>query len=193
MNGISSKNQEEAYISVDIETAGPAPSLYSMLTLGACVVDAPTQTFYAELQPINDNLIPEALSVTGLSLEKLRSSGKPPSVAMKEFGDWISRVSARRRPVFVGFNAPFDWAFVNWYFQAFVGKNPLGIGGVDIKAYYMGMTGCYWYETSSSKLPAEFQPSRPQTHNALEDAQAQAEIFVKMLASNGRRLNTKSS
>ena len=40
--------------------------------------------------------------------------------------------------VFVGFNAPFDWSFVNYYFHRFLGHNPFGFTAVDIKAYYMG-------------------------------------------------------
>src|SRR6266436_4496570 len=38
--------QDEAYISVDIEAAGPVPGEYSMLSLGACLVDSPEITFY---------------------------------------------------------------------------------------------------------------------------------------------------
>ena len=40
--------------------------------------------------------------------------------------------------MFVGFNASFDWSFVNWYFHKFVGTNPFGVAALDIKAYYMG-------------------------------------------------------
>ena len=49
----------ERYFSVDIETAGPIPGKYSMLSIGACVVDDPSQSFYAELQPINMEFVPE--------------------------------------------------------------------------------------------------------------------------------------
>ena len=35
-----------AYISVDIETAGPNPSQYAMLSIGACLVCEPQRTFY---------------------------------------------------------------------------------------------------------------------------------------------------
>jgi hypothetical protein len=45
----------------------------------------------------------------------------------------------------------------------------------------MGFSGSEWSDTTSSKLPRTLQASRPQTHNALEDAQAQAEIFFKKL------------
>ena len=30
----------KAYISIDVETAGPNPSLYSLLSIGACMVSA---------------------------------------------------------------------------------------------------------------------------------------------------------
>jgi hypothetical protein len=69
----------EAYVSVDIEAAGPVPATYSMLALGACHVEDPSQSFYAELQPINDRFVLEALTVGGFSLEQLREVGREPS------------------------------------------------------------------------------------------------------------------
>jgi DNA polymerase III epsilon subunit-like protein len=171
----------EAYISIDIEAAGPIPGEYSMLSLGACLVEAPETTFYAEFRPVSDRYVPEALNVGGLSLERLREVGCDPAEAMASLRDWVDEVAGERRAVFVGFNASFDWAFVNWYFHVFLGTNPFGIGALDIKAYYMGLSGVTWAETSSSRLPKEFWPSRAQTHNALDDAIAQAEIFRKLL------------
>lgn len=171
----------EKYISVDIEASGPIPGAYSMLSIGACPVDDIEEGFYAELQPINDRFVQEALEISGLSLESLYTQGSDPQEVLTSFSDWIKDVCADRRPVFVGFNASFDWSFVNWYFHMFLEKNPFGIGGVDIKAYYMGLAGTEWNETTSSKLPSAFQSSRTQTHHALEDAQAQAEIFKKLL------------
>lgn len=171
----------ECYISVDIETSGPVPGLYSMLSLGACLVGAPGRTFYAELRPVSDLAIPEALHVSGFTLDQLARTGRDPQEAMEAFRGWVQEVSAGATPVFVGFNASFDWAFVNWYFHVFLGDNPFGIGALDIKSYYMGLSGCRWKETTSSQLPVRFQPSHQQTHNALDDAIAQAEIFIKLL------------
>ena len=53
---------EEIYISVDVETAGPIPGEYSMLSIGACVADNSDYSFYVELKPINDNADPAAFS-----------------------------------------------------------------------------------------------------------------------------------
>lgn len=172
----------EVYVSVDVEAAGPIPGAYSMLALGAVVVGAEDESFYAELRPLNDAAVPEALRVSGFSLEALRVSGAEPQAVMERFRAWVHRVSRGSSPVFVAFNATFDWAFVNWYFHTFLGENPFGIGGLDIKAYYMGLTGCLWRETTSSQLPDRFRPEQRQTHNARDDARAQAQMFAKMLA-----------
>lgn len=181
--------QEEIYISVDVETAGPIPATYSLLSLGASVVGNPTQYFYAEFQPITQNVVQEALVVSGFSLTDLAKQGEVPKAAMLRFRDWITEVAVERPPVFVGFNAGFDWAFVNWYFHTYLGENPFGFSALDIKAYYMGLSGCRWDETTSRKLPPRFHPMKMlANHNALIDAQAQAEIFAKLLvAPRGER------
>jgi len=54
---------DEAYISVDIETAGPSPSLHSLLSIGACSVSQPNKSFYIELQPVNNEMLPEAFAM----------------------------------------------------------------------------------------------------------------------------------
>lgn len=177
----------EIYISVDIEASGSIPGEYSMLSLGACVVGDATKSFYAELKPVNDKFVPEALAVSKFDLTKLKNTGEGPAETMSRFASWIEQASGELRPVFVGFNACFDWSFVNWYFQKFLNKNPFGIGGIDIKAFYMGFAGVTWDQTRSSKLPAEFQASSRHTHNALDDARSQAEIFHKILAASRNR------
>ena len=172
---------DEVYVSVDIEAAGPIPGEYSMLSLGACLVTAPEITFYTEFKPINDHFVPAALKIGGFTLEQLAITGRPPAEAMRDFYHWIQEAANNRTPVFVGFKASFDWAFVNWYFHRFLDENPFGIGALDIKAYYMGLTGCRWREATSRQLPQQFQPRHQATHNALDDAIAQAQIFRKLL------------
>ena len=175
---------DELYISVDVEAAGPIAAEYSMLSIGACIVGAPEVSFYIELKPINDRFIPEALAVCGFSLEQLKISGIEPSEGMKSFNKWIEDAVKDLVPVFVGFNAPFDWQFINWYFHVFQGSNPFGINTIDIKAYYMGFSGSAWVNTSSSRLPSWLQPANHKKHNALDDAIAQAEIFSRLLSAS---------
>lgn len=174
---------EEIFISVDIETCGPVVAEFSMLSLGACVVGQVGESFYAELKPLNNKALPEALATNKLNLETLAAHGLDPAVAMNMFHAWIKKVSSGRTPVLVGLNACFDWSFVSWYFHKYIGENPFGFGAVDIKAYYMGLSGCAWGKTRSYHIPKQFQPQYTKTHNALDDARWQAEVFQKMLAS----------
>lgn len=176
----------ELYISVDIEAAGPIPGVYSMVALGACVIAHPRDSFYLELQPINADFVPSALRVSGLSLDRLRETGTPPGDAMRSFAQWIAEMSKKQVPVFVGFNAAFDWSFVNWYFHRYHRSNPFGVSGIDIKSYYMGKRGCSWDDTKWSKIKEQLQPLEyDQTHNALEDAIAQAELFARIALKAG--------
>ncbi len=115
----------EVYISVDIEAAGPVPSTFSMLSLGAVVVDDPKNTFYVELKPANDKFVPDAMKVVGRTLRTSRRTGREPKEAMTAFRDWLVSVAKAAKPVFVGFNATFDWAFVNFYFQSTWARTPL--------------------------------------------------------------------
>lgn len=175
---------EELLISTDIETTGPAPGfdLYSMYQLGACVVGDGSKTFYAEVALISDRFIPEALSACGQTMEQLRLKGDDPAEVMSRFASWVGKVSTGRKPVFTAFGATFDWMFIEWYFQRFAGENPFGHCGQDIKSYYQGMMRCRWDETKLSKIDPRFLSGKPHTHNALDDAIQQADMFAKMLA-----------
>ena len=168
-------NQIECFISVDVETAGPIPGEYSLLSIGACEIFNPENGFECELKPINVNFVSEALAVTGMSLEGLSKAGLEPQDAMALFADWISSLTGK--PVFVGLNAPFDWSFINYYFHRYVGDNPFGFTALDIKALYYGKFGGTWDETKSSAIASRLNPALAGDHTALADARYQAELF----------------
>ncbi|MDH1271328.1 3'-5' exonuclease [Rhizobium pusense] len=171
-------NAREIFVSVDVETSGPIPGEYSLLSIGACSAFDPDNGFTVEVKPINDKFDAKALEVTGLSMKDLSQRGLDPAVAMKAFSGWLATLAdSGERLVFVGFNAPFDWSFVNYYFHRFMGKNPFGFTALDIKALYMGATRCSWHNTRSSKVAEHLKPDLSGTHEALRDAQYQAEIF----------------
>lgn len=168
----------EMFVSVDVETAGPIPGEYSLLSIGACVVNDPAKTFSCELKPINRNADPKALEVSGLSLDQLAKNGLEPAEAMQAFSQWLDTLVGKDGSVvFVGLNAPFDWSFVNYYFHRFTGGNPFGFTALDIKALFMGATGCDWVDTRSSKMAQRLSPRLKGDHQALHDAQYQAELF----------------
>src|SRR5687767_15253944 len=91
----------ETYISVDIETAGPVPSEYSILSIGACLVEDPETTFYVELKPEHEAVVESALAVSHLSMDVLEVMGLPPVEAMERFEAWVEEVvPADHRPIF---------------------------------------------------------------------------------------------
>src|SRR4029079_7402321 len=100
--------------------AGPNPASYSLLSIGACVVADLTQQFYVELQPVHEAALAEALAVSRLDLADLRAYGLPPAEALAQFAAWVAVQAPAGRPVFVAFNAPFDWMFVADYFHRFL-------------------------------------------------------------------------
>jgi DNA polymerase III epsilon subunit-like protein len=179
---------KEVYISVDVESAGPHPARYSLLSIGACLALEPEEGFYVELQPDHAEMTPGAARISGLSLEKLTGEGSPPGDAMQSFADWIGRVTPQEAvPVCVAFNAPFDWMFINDYFHRYLGRNPFGHSALDIKAAYLGLAGVQWHETSLLHISESLGLHIQLSHNALQDARDQAAVFRLLLAAIRRR------
>jgi DNA polymerase III epsilon subunit-like protein len=178
----------ETYISVDVETAGANPARFAMISIGACLVDDPSTTFYVELQPDRTEVDEKALAISGLSMSTLAQEGAAPTDAMLRFEEWVKQVVPEGHvPIFVGFNAVFDWMFVDDYFQRYLGRNPFGHTALDIKAYSMGMLNSNWGATSLKVLSPKYLTGRPLAHNALADAQDQAELFRALRKENADR------
>lgn len=172
----------EAFVSIDVETAGPTPGEYSLLSIGACLLDDPDRGFYVELQPDSAAFVESALAVSGFDLAQLAAEGTEPAEAMRSFDAWlVDVVPDGHRPVFVGFNAGFDWMFVAEYFQRHLGRNPFGHAALDVKSFAMGATGSTWADTSMRKLSPRYLDGHRLTHNALDDARDQARLFRALL------------
>jgi DNA polymerase III epsilon subunit-like protein len=174
----------EVYICVDVETAGPVPGLedYSLLSIGACTITEPPSTFYIELKPINEKINAEAANVHKLSMQRLMVDGVEPGEALRRFEDWLKdQVAAGKQPVFVAFNAPFDWMFINYYFIHYLGHNPFGHIALDIKALYMGWADVPWSQTAWRFISPSDAEETQLTHHALQDALDQAVLFKKIL------------
>lgn len=181
-------NDLRRMISVDVETAGPSPSGYALLSIGACTLFEPRQTFYVELKPVSLESTSRAMAVHKLDLEELARKGKDPEEAMAAFEAWLDEMfPGDACPLFLGFNAPFDWMFVADYFHRFLGRNPFGHSAVDLKAFVMGLLRVPWEQTRMAALS-----DRPLRHNALEDALDQADLFLYILRGEGYILDNKT-
>jgi DNA polymerase III epsilon subunit-like protein len=179
---MATRDPSEVYICVDVETSGPIPVDYSLLSIGACSVYEPRSTFYIELKPISENITAAAAEVHKLSMERLTQNGISPVAAMQRFEEWIAQQTPDGKlPIFVAFNAAFDWMFVNYYFIHYLGYNPFGHAALDIKAYFMGHARVPWSQTSWRYISPQLTEKNSLTHHALQDALDQADLFVKIL------------
>jgi hypothetical protein len=182
----------DIYFSVDVESDGPIPGSFSMLSFALVAaatfdgesyirLDPQGASRYWELRPLSDRYEPTALAINGLDRERLLREGAPPARAMREADEWVRSTAGARRPVLVAYPAVFDWSFVHWYFSSFVGSSPFGHGTcIDIRSLYIGAAGSTYAQSSKDHLPPELLPASPHTHNALDDAIEQGELFSNL-------------
>lgn len=169
-----------SYIMVDIEADGPIPGDYSMIALGAVVVRRPLEdTFYAQIKPISDKFIPEALAVSGFTREATLEFDEPKE-AMSRFLEWLAEVSVNK-PIFISDNNGFDWQFVNWYLHHFIGKNPFGHSSVNLGSLYKGLV-------QDTRKNFKHLRKTKHTHHPVDDARGNAEALLEMNESMGLRI-----
>jgi hypothetical protein len=184
----------DLYISADVETDGPIPGPFSMLSFGLAVVGSydgrrferfPSRerTFYRELRPISQRFQAEALAVNGLDRSRLVSEGASPQDAMNDAADWVRSVSASSRPVLVAYPVAFDWSFLYWYYEKFAsGGSPFGHSScLDIRTLYQASAGTVFDRSGKEAMPDFLLPESPHTHNALGDAVEQGELFANLM------------
>lgn len=183
----------DVYFSADVETDGPIPGPFSMLSFA--LVHAGTfdghrfqrparydRIFYRELRPISDEFEPEALAVNGLDRQRLSIEGSTPERAMTQASDWINQIGGKGRPVLVAYPLSFDWSWLYWYFVRYSAHgSPFGHSQCyDIKTALAVKGRLPIGEAGRSRLPVCLQPTQRHTHHAMDDAIAQAEIFANV-------------
>lgn len=157
---------------VDVESDGPAPGLYSMVSLGCVRVDRDLQTrFKATFAPISEQWIPEALAISSIAREQHLAYPKPEQ-GITDFADFLMAAS-KGRPVFVSDNPAFDWQFVNYYFHRFLGDNPFGHSARRIGDLYAGLKGDFGASGAWKSLRRT-----EHTHDPLDDALGNAEALI---------------
>lgn len=165
---------------VDVEADGPIPGDYSMIELGAVIVEPGlARTFEARMRPISERWVPKALAVSGFTREETLAFPDP-ATEMERFARWL-RAEARGRCTFVSDNNGFDWQFVNWYFHHFIGESPFGHSSQNLGSLYKGLVqDCF----------QTFKHLRrtPHTHRALDDARGNAEALLHMREKMGLKL-----
>jgi hypothetical protein len=182
-----SKREPEIYVSTDVETDGPIPGAYSMLSIGSVALRADktlVSTFSANLETLPGatqdprtmdwwQRFPEAWQAS-------RQDPKAPEAAMQAYLSWLESLPGEL--VFAGWPASWDFMWVYWYLVRFTGKSPFGHSALDIRSYAMAVRRSAFWRTGKSYLPKRWFDDLPHTHVALDDAREQGALFCNMLA-----------
>jgi hypothetical protein len=190
----------DAYFSADVETDGPIPGPYSMLSFAlvfAGSFDSKTfirpnkhdQFIYKELKPISSDFQEEALRVNGLDRARLIREGETAENAMTEACRWIKEVAGNAQPVLVAYPLSFDWSWLYWYFIRYSAEgSPFDYSRCfDIKTALAVKAGVPISRAGRSKLHPSLLSRYKHTHHAVDDAIEQAEIFANIFEWDGNR------
>jgi DNA polymerase III alpha subunit (gram-positive type) len=187
--------KQEVYISIDIETDGPAAGINSMLSLGAAaftVQEGQIGEWYQKIKPLPEAVRSEETmdwwQLNPTAWQEANKNQKSPFVSIPEFALWCESMKANGRLVAVAWPAAFDFSFVNYYLWKFARRNPLGFSCLDIRSYANGVFGAEGYYGTRGvvpegdlynqfKIPTE--DLRP--HFAVDDAIRQGRLFMAML------------
>jgi hypothetical protein len=183
-------DETEVYVATDIETDGPSPGQYSMLSLASVAFRLDKSivgTFERNLELLpgakqaphvmkfwSDN--PDAWAAS-------RANPVPPRDAMRDYAAWLGGLGAT--PVMVGHPVGFDYTFVHWYLHEFTGGSPLFPAALDMASYAMAVMRTPFTKSHKPYMPREWiDPNYPHTHKALDDALGHAMVFCNMVAAN---------
>lgn len=188
----------DVYFSADVETDGPIPGEFSMLSFALVYAgrydgvrferaEGNTAAFETTLRPIAERFQQEALDVNGLDRAKLTIEGKDPAVAMAEAADWVLQNSQGGAPVLVAYPVSFDWTWLYWYFIHFLNKSPFNHSRCfDLKTAIAVRGHLPISSAGHRHLPSALVSTKPHTHRALDDAIEQADMLAKLFAWDGK-------
>lgn len=163
------------YIFVDVESDGPCPGIFNMVCFGAVVLDTHEglgQTFYGKTAPLTGKWYPESLAISGFT--RTQHEGFPdPEIAIKSFYDWVI-AEGGDKPKFVSDCLTGDWAYIDYYFHKYIGKNPFGYSGRRMSDIICGME--MNMKTKWKKLKTQMD-----IHDPVFDAIENAKVFQKLI------------
>ena len=188
----------DVYFSADVETDGPIPGPFSMLSFAIVYAgrfdgkrfERPRSfdhIFYRELRPISDAFEPEALRVNGLDRDRLLREGRDPHLVMTEAADWIQTLAGPEGPVLVAYPLSFDWSWLYWYFVRYssLGSPFSHSRCFDVKTAFALKAHIPISAAGRSRMLPALRSERTHTHNAVDDAIEQAEIFANLFEWKG--------
>jgi len=180
---------QEIYVSTDIEADGPIPGEYSMLSFGSAAFTPGKKlvsTFSVNLEFLpNAKQDPDTMKwwkSKKKAWKTCRENPQEPKKAMRAYAKWLKSLPGKQ--VFVGYPASFDFTFISWYLNKFVGSNPFSYLALDIKSYAMAVMKKPFYSVTKKTMPKKWVDENKKSHIALQDAIEQGALFCNMLSDN---------
>lgn len=194
----------EIYFSTDVETNGPIPGPFSMLSLGSAAYQMNSDNTFVLLSTFSVNLeaLPDATECPDTmefwakhpdAYAATRQNTETPVAGMRSFAAWIEKVVSTQqsvterkiRPVFVGYPAGFDFMWVYWYLIRFFKYSPFSFSALDSKTYAAAVLKTPYRSVGKREMPPRwFSTERSHTHVGIDDAIEQGEMFMNMLIEN---------
>jgi len=105
--------------------------------------------------------------------------------AMVECKSWLDDMRRFGRPIICGAPSGFDFTFLYYYFQRFLGESPIGFASLDLRSYAAAVMKRQYRHVGKRQYPPEWiDENLPHTHVALDDAIEQGCILINMIRAN---------
>ncbi len=198
--------------SLDVEASGPIPGPWWMCSFGICRTDDVQVGFSTELRPlvipgVSEPDDPNAMKVVAAGLADLswddaqspeencrrvrahfEQRGLEPRAALEQLGAWLAKEVGTNRAVIMGSPVTYDFMWLYWYWWRFMGQMPpFGFSGLDLRSYFMGMHGVDFLGTGKERYLKHYPNAFAHTHDPLDDARQQGQIWRDMVADRASR------
>jgi hypothetical protein len=108
-----------------------------------------------------------------------------PASAMADAKAWLESMRAFGKPIVCGAPSGFDFTFMYYYFQRFLGESPIGFASLDLRSYAAAVMKKQYRQVGKREYPPEWlDQGLPHTHVALDDAIEQGCILINMMRYN---------
>jgi len=181
----------ELYVSIDVETDGPIPGEYSMLSIGSAIFDSLGNIvgkFERNLKELpNATQDKETMDWWATEPKAWKYCRKNPIDADKVMRSYLRHLlgikkTHRKDLVCIGYPITFDFMFVYWYLIRFTGKSPFSFSGIDIKTIAMAVMKSSYKNASKKHMPTHwFTNVTNHSHTPLDDAIEQGYLFCNIL------------
>lgn len=119
------------------------------------------------------------------AFKRSREEPVSPRAAMVDCKSWLDEIRSFGRPIVCGAPSGFDFTFMYYYFQRFLGESPMGFASLDLRSYAAAVMKRQYRQVGKRQYPAEWiDENLPHTHVALDDAIEQGCILINMMRFN---------